>query len=83
MFCRAVQIKPVYNLQQSRHRHSHHQCKIKRSVRMNSTNEVVNNMLIHNSAIVGEYLGLFVLFAATLNWMSYRRIRKMMEDDKK
>jgi hypothetical protein len=50
---------------------------------MNSTNEVVNNMLIHNSAIVGEYLGLFVLFAATLNWMSYRRIRKMMEDDKK
>jgi hypothetical protein len=43
----------------------------------------LSESLVHNSAIIGEYFGLFVLFTATLNWMSYRRIRKMMEDDKK
>ena len=43
----------------------------------------LSESLVHNSAIIGEYLGLFVLFTATLNWMSYRRIRKIMEDDKK
>jgi hypothetical protein len=49
----------------------------------NNITNPLSESLVHNSAIIGEYFGLFVLFTATLNWMSYRRIRKIMEDDKK
>lgn len=54
-----------------------------RRVHCYNISDPLSESLVHNSAIIGEYFGLFVLFTATLNWMSYRRIRKIMEDDKK
>lgn len=33
-------------------------------------------------ALAGKFLGSFVLFASTLNWWHYRRIRKNFEDKK-
>ena len=33
--------------------------------------------------IVGQYLGFFVLFASTMNWWHYRRIREEIEKNKK
>jgi hypothetical protein len=51
-----------------------------RPVRCNFSNEV-NDVIVHNSYLIGKYVGLIVLFTATLNWMSYRRIRKMIEDE--
>jgi len=43
----------------------------------------LKDILIHNSYIIGEYIGYFVLFYAALNWMTYRRIRKLAEEQNK
>jgi len=43
----------------------------------------LKDILIHNSYIIGEYIGYFILFYAVLNWMTYRRIRKLAEEQNK
>ena len=52
-----------------------------------STNDTlliqIQDAIVHNSYIIGEYIGYFVLFYATLNWMTYRRIRKLAEEENK
>jgi hypothetical protein len=55
----------------------------KRSVHCNVSgiDNELSELIMHNSYLIGKYLGYIVLFTATLNWMSYRRIRKFMEDD--
>jgi hypothetical protein len=53
----------------------------KRSLRCNASFDNFNDLIVHNSYLVGKYIGYIVLFSATLNWMSYRRIRRIIEDD--
>ena len=53
----------------------------KRSLRCNASFDNLNDLIVHNSYIIGKYIGYIVLFTATLNWMSYRRIRRIIEDD--
>lgn len=52
-----------------------------------STNDTlfiqIQDTIVHNSYIIGEYIGYFVLFYAVLNWMTYRRIRKLTEEQNK
>lgn len=54
----------------------------KRSLQCNASfDNNFSDLIVHNSYIIGKYIGYIVLFTATLNWMSYRRIRKLIQDD--
>jgi hypothetical protein len=41
----------------------------------------LQTVIVNNSYILGKYIGYIVLFTAVLNWITYRRIRKFMDDD--
>jgi len=41
----------------------------------------LQTVVVNNSYILGKYIGYVVLFTAVLNWMTYRCMRKFMDDD--
>lgn len=41
----------------------------------------LQEVIVNNSYILGKYIGYVVLFTAVLNWMTYRRMRKFMDED--
>lgn len=57
---------------------------VQRSVRLRKRHIVVRPRADANHAIelTGKFLGLFVLLASSMNWWTYRKMRKDHEDRK-
>ncbi|NBP66791.1 MAG: hypothetical protein EBU66_19350 [Bacteroidetes bacterium] len=58
--------------------------KCKRMIYSNKRLKIKNQISLSDAAeLTGKFLGAFVLFTSTLNWMMYRRINKQIEENDK